>query len=357
MLLGMRADRLLSLVLLLQAHAQMASSEIAERLEVSVRTVMRDVEALGVAGIPVYTERGRNGGVRLVEGYRSGLADLSRREAESLVVGQPRLARDLGLGNALDTAIEKITGAGGGALRGGIEQGRARIIIDVDPWMRSAEPVPFLARIHDGLLSARRLDIDYRDSQDLKRRVVLDPLGLVAKAGVWYLVGVPRGQAASRPAEPALFRVSRVAGCELRGERATSQEKLDLGAAWQGLRENVEVRERGLKVTVQVAPPALPMVRRLLASFIETTTEASSPPRLRLAFGAVEHAVGQLMGLGMRVEVIDPPQVRIAMQAAARELAALYTDVEVTARAVRRTARTERTRQTGGRPPPASRHR
>lgn len=321
----MRADRLLSLVLLLQAQGRLPASEIADRLEVSVRTVMRDIEALGVAGIPVYTERGRNGGVRLVEGYRSGMANLSHREAESLVVGQPRLAQDLGLGNALDTAIEKITGAGGGALRGGIERGRSRVLVDVDPWMRSADAVPLLPQLHEGVLSSRRLEIDYQDSQDRKRRVVLDPLGLVAKAGVWYLVGVPKEPDSSGPGKPALFRVSRVSNCELRRETATSHDKLDLATAWQSLRAGVEAREREFLVTIEVAPEALPMVRRILTPFIRPTADVELPS-LRLAFGNVDHAVGQLMGFGTRLEVIEPSRVRSALRSAARELVELYAD-------------------------------
>src|SRR3954449_7853617 len=138
----MRADRLLSLILLLQARSGVPASELAGRLEVSVRTVLRDVEALSGAGVPVYTERGRNGGVRLLDGYRAGVAHLSRAEGAGLAVGQARLAADLGLGAALDTAIEKITGAGGRALRSGVEQGRAYVLVDVDPWMRSGEAVP-----------------------------------------------------------------------------------------------------------------------------------------------------------------------------------------------------------------------
>jgi len=189
--------------------------------------------------------------------------------------------------------------------------------------MRSAEPVPLLPRVHDGLLSARRLEIDYRDSQDRKRRVVVDPLGLVAKAGVWYLVGVPHQAGATPLEKPALFRVSRISSCEIRPENATSQDKLDLPTAWQSLRESVEVRERDFQVTVQVIPAALPMVRRILAPFVRPGGEAT-PTRLRLAFGNVEHAVGQLMGFGTRVEVIEPPRVRAALRTAALELLDLY---------------------------------
>jgi predicted DNA-binding transcriptional regulator YafY len=311
----MRADRLLSLVLLLQARGRMPAPEVAERLEVSVRTVMRDIEALSAAGIPVYTERGRNGGVRLLEGYRAGLTNLSRREAASLSVGQPRLTRELGLGDALDTALEKITGAGGVALRGGIEHGRSLILVDVDPWMRAAEAVPLLPQVHDGLSQARRMKLDYRDSNDRDRLITVDPLGVVAKAGVWYLVATPK-----QTDHASLFRISRIRGCEILDESAIRPEGFDLGEAWQTLREHVEVRERELRCTIEVDPTALPMVRRLLASQINREDGLT----LQLSFGAVAHAVGSLIGLGRRIEVVDPPEVRSAMRAAAQDLLQLY---------------------------------
>ena len=306
----MRADRLLSLILLLQARPAVSAPELAARLEVSVRTVMRDVEALSAAGVPVFTERGRRGGIRLLEGYRSGVAHLSHAEGAGLAVGQSRLAGDLGLGDALDTAIEKIVAAGGRPLRGGFEQGRAFVLVDVDPWMRTGDPVPLLPRIHDGVVAGRRLRLDYRDSESRRREVTVDPLGLVAKAGVWYLV----------TAEPALFRVSRVHACEFLPEPADRPAGLDLAAAWARARERVEVRPRDLAVRVSVAPAAAAMTRRLLASF----TEADDGDELRLAFNGVEHAVGMLLGLGTRVEVLAPARLRTAMAAAAAEVAALY---------------------------------
>jgi predicted DNA-binding transcriptional regulator YafY len=341
-----RADRLLSLILLLQAHGRLSAPDLAGRLEVSVRTVLRDVEALGAAGVPVYTERGRGGGIRLLDTYRAGLAGLSRTEAASLVVGQPRLAADLGLGDALDTAIEKIMGAGGRALRGGIEHGRANLLVDVDPWMRSGDRVPYLPVIHDAVTRRRRVELDYRDSRAQARTVTVDPLGLVAKAGVWYLVALapPRSGAPAAPsapsgapaAEPALFRVSRVASCRIGAEPAARPPGFDLAAIWTDLRGTVERRQRGLAVRVAVAAQALPMTRRLLAAKLdprdaagpadtaEPADTAGARPVLRLTFAGIGEAVGSLMGLGTRVEVLDPPEVRSALRQAAEELVALY---------------------------------
>ncbi len=306
----MRADRLLSLVLLLQARTGSSAPELAERLDVSVRTVLRDVEALSAAGIPVYTERGRTGGIRLLDTYRTGVAHLSHDEGAGLAVGQPRLAAELGLGDALDMAIEKITGAGGRALRGGYDQGRSLILVDVDPWMRTGEPVPLLPLIHDGVIRRRQLDLDYRDSEAQERRMTVDPVGLVAKAGVWYLV----------TAEPALLRVGRISSCDIRAEAAAPATPDALAETWALLRKRVEVRPRDLQVTVRVSPDATGMVRRLMA----TRTTGEDGATMQLAFNGVEHAVGSLLGLGTRIEVLHPPAVRSAMVAAAESVIALY---------------------------------
>ena len=306
----MRGDRLLSLVLLLQARPGAAAPELAERLGVSVRTVLRDVGALSGAGIPVYTERGRNGGVRLLDTYRAGLAHLSRAEGTGLAVGQSRLAGDLGLGDALDTALEKLTGAGGGALRGGLTEGRSHVLVDVDPWMRSGEPVPHLPAIHEALLRGRRIDVVYRDSEGRPSRRTIDPAGLVAKAGVWYLV----------TAEPALLRVARVESCTARPDAAARPDGFDLAAAWAALRSGVESRPRGLAVLAEVQPAAAPLARRVLARHLT----GGSGTRLELSFGGVEHAVGSLLGLGPRLEVLRPPSVRAALREAALGVAALY---------------------------------
>jgi len=307
-----RADRLLSLVLLLQARPAVAAPELAGRLGVSVRTVLRDVESLSTAGIPVYTERGRGGGIRLLDTYRSGLANLSHAEGAGLAVGQSRLAGDLGLGDALDTAIEKITGAGGEALRGGLTQGRRHVLVDVDPWMRAGEAVPLLPAIHDGLLRGRRLELDYRDSGGGRQRRTVAPAGLVAKAGVWYLITT----------EPALVRVSRVHSCTVLPEPADLPASFDLAATWARLRDRVQVRPRDLRVVVTGRPDALAMVRRLLARHLGD--DDGTAATVRLAFAGVPHAVGSLLGLGARIEVLEPLVVREALRETAQAVVDLY---------------------------------
>jgi predicted DNA-binding transcriptional regulator YafY len=244
-----------------------------------------------------------------------------------LAVGQRRLAADLGLGDALDLAIEKIMGAGGEALRRGFEEGRTNILVDVDPWMRSGEQVPLLPRIHDGVSGCRRLRLGYRDSDGEDSTVLVDPLGLVAKAGVWYLVATRRPRSGE---PPRLYRVSRIRSCEIEPEPAQRPAGFDLAACWASLRRSVEHRRRGLDVTLAVDPKEQAMVRRLLAAQLQPDRGqggiVAGRPVLRLAFAGLEHAVGSLLGLGTRVEVIDPPEVRRGLREAARALSELYAN-------------------------------
>src|SRR4051794_1439878 len=342
----MRADRLLSLVLLLQAHGRLPAPVLARRLEVSVRTVLRDVEALSAAGVPVYTSRGRQGGVLLLEGYRIGASHLTPGEATSLAVGQPELVADLGLGDALDLAMEKIVGAGGRAVRSGVEHGRGKILVDAQQWMRSADPVPLLPAIHDGVSRSRRLLLDYVDSEDRRRQVAVDPLGLVAKAGIWHLVAIPR----SDPGDPVaddpvaddpvtfgcrLFRVARIRSCELTSASADVPAGADLEEVWTALRSKAEERGRGLLVRLAVSPGALPLVRRLLAARLIEEPAAPAPgaadrsvragrPELQASFAGTRHAVAELLRLGTLVEVVAPADLRLALRDAAQQLVDLY---------------------------------
>ena len=324
----MRADRLLSLVLLLQAHGRLSAPVLARRLEVSVRTVLRDVEALSAAGVPVYTSRGRQGGVLLVEGYRIGAAHLTPGEATSLAVGQPELVADLGLGDALDLAMEKIVGAGGGPVRAGVEHGRSRILVDAQQWMRTARPRPVAPggprRCQPVPAAAPGLR-GQRGPRSAGRPV--DPVGLVAKAGIWYLVAVPRsGTGPDDAGNPGVSPVPGRPDPGLRGDgRARRRpgglgpgEDLD-GAARAGRGTPV----RTCRSTLAVAPAALPMVRRLLAAQV-LEESAAERPELRVGFAGTRHAVAELLRLGTLVEVLAPGDLRVALREAAQQLVDLY---------------------------------
>src|SRR6476646_866517 len=185
---AMRASRLVALLLLLQARGGMTAAELAEELEVSVRTIHRDVKALGAAGVPIFAERGPHGGIRLVDGYRTRLTGMTTEEADALFLsGLPGPAAELGLGTVVAAARLKVLAALPTELRGRASRLLERFHLDAAGWFRAGESVPHLATIAQCVWEGLRIELEYdRGDRSVKR--LLDPLGIVRKAGTWYLV-------------------------------------------------------------------------------------------------------------------------------------------------------------------------
>src|SRR6476646_1398975 len=190
----MRASRLVNVLLLLQTRSRMTAAELAEELEVSIRTIYRDVEALSESGVPIYAERGPHGGVRLVDGYRTRLTGLTDSEAEALFLsGLPGTAAELGLGTVVAAARLKVLAALPPELRSRATRLGERFHLDAPGWFQSAEATPFLQDLSASVWEDRRVVIQYDRGESIVERL-LDPLGLVIKGGVWYLVAVSEGQ-------------------------------------------------------------------------------------------------------------------------------------------------------------------
>src|SRR5437870_3876306 len=188
----MRASRLVSVLLLLQSRGGQTAAELARELEVSVRTIHRDVDALSASGVPIYAERGPHGGIRLVEGYRTRLTGMTAEEAEALFLsGLPGPAAELGLGTAVAAAQLKVTAALPTELRSRASRLVERFHLDAGAWFSGNEPVPHLATVSEAVWASRRLEIAYRRDDGAVSRV-LEPLGIVLKAGIWYLIAAPR---------------------------------------------------------------------------------------------------------------------------------------------------------------------
>ena len=208
-----RASRLVQLLLLLQTNGKMTASRLAGELEVSVRTIYRDVEALSGAGVPIYAEAGPGGGVRLVDGYRTRLTGLTADEAEALALsGLPGAASELGLGTVLAAAQLKVDAALPPELRSRAVRMRERFHLDAPGWFAREEPVPHLATLSRAVWEEERVEVRYRKPEGEVKRL-LDPLGLVLKAGVWYLVAL-----SGRTRSLRTFRVSRVQSVKPIGE-------------------------------------------------------------------------------------------------------------------------------------------
>lgn len=325
----MRADRLVVLLLLLQTRGRMTAQELAERLEVSERTVYRDMMALGIAGVPVYAERGPGGGCRLAEGYRTNLTGLTEAEVRTLfLTGTPRLLRDLGLGRTLEDALLKLLAALPSAHRRDAERARQRIYVDAAGWARTEEAVPHLRVIEDALWQDRKVHLTYRKANGELTERVVDPLGLVAKASVWYLVA--DGATGLR-----VFRVSRVQAAHALEEASARPEGFDLVSFWEAWSVEFEASWRRYPVTVRVAPQLYSLLGHLYGERFAPIRERASAPdaqgwlTIELTFDCLEDARTHILGYGAWAEVLAPVELRASVIEFAAEVAAFYAAHQV----------------------------
>ena len=326
----MKSGRLLEMLLLLQARGQVTAAELAERLEVSPRTIYRDAEALSSAGVPIYAERGRAGGIRLLPGYRTDVTGLTRDEARALFVLTTGGAQeDLGLGAAARSAILKVMRAVPEPFRPEATATSQRILVDPARWMRSPDPVGQLGVLQAAVFTGRRVRLRYRSSgQRAASERLVDPYGLVSKAGVWYLV-------ADQDGAPRLFRVSRVAGAVADEAPVRRRDGVELAEVWEALRQHVEERPAGVLVVVRVRRDRLDMFRRICAANLaegdgegdfglgdgDGTDPVWAVAALRFA---PVPAARTLLSFGDDVEVLSPAEVRADLAAVAAAVAALY---------------------------------
>ena len=315
----MRASRLVSLLLLLQTRGHLTAPELAEELEVSVRTVYRDVEALSAAGVPVYAEAGRGGGFRLVEGYRTRLTGLSAKEAEALLLGgTPGPVGELGLGTVFAAAQAKLLAAMPKEVADRAFVVRQRFHLDSAGWFKSSRVPAHLGPVATAVWEGRRLEIVYRhyDSDEEAKRV-LDPLGLVLKAGVWYLV-------ASRDGESRTYRISRIRSARVLNEESFRPSDFDLPRYWADSVSRFEVGAPRLAVTLLATSRAIAALHKHGCEPEPVERPGRGRVRTTATFDDVDAAVRELMPLGGAVEVLDPPELRNRMREAADEIVAVY---------------------------------
>jgi predicted DNA-binding transcriptional regulator YafY len=319
----MRASRLVSLLLLLQTRGGMTASELARELEVSVRTIHRDVEALGAAGVPVFAERGPHGGIRVVDGYRTRLTGMTGEEAEALFLsGLPGPAAELGLGTVVAAARLKVLAALPTELRGRASRLLERFHLDAAGWFRAGDPVPCLGPIAQGVWDGTRLELDYDRDDHLVTRI-LDPLGLVLKAGIWYLVATHDGQLRT-------YRISRVRSVRPLPDRAMRPAGFDLAAYWADSIAAFERETPRLDVTLRVRRDASRWLDDLIASSPPATAvelpdaEPDGWRRARVRFDWPREVAGRLLALGGAVEVLEPVDLRAEIAGMARDVLDRY---------------------------------
>ncbi len=312
----MRASRLVNLLLLLQTRGGLTAAELARDLEVSVRTVYRDVEALAEAGVPIYAERGPRGGVRLVDGYRTRLTGLTAEEAEALFLsGLPGPAAELGLGTVVAAARLKVLAALPPELRTRASRINERFHLDAPGWFHRGEALPYLGALANAVWESRRVAIGYRrpgtDAPVLRR---VEPLGLVLKGGIWYLVARTNGQYRT-------YRASRVT--EVRPEDGTFERPadFDLAAYWAASITAYEGEQDGTEILLRVDPANLAIVTDLIGSARVDVLGPELPGGallLRVRFTWDDEAVMALFRLGARVELVGSEQIRVRLLRMAR---------------------------------------
>ncbi|TXS50837.1 helix-turn-helix transcriptional regulator [Streptomyces sp. t39] len=320
----MRAARLIRMVLLLQARDVMTAAELARELEVSERTVARDALSLSEAGIPVYADRGRTGGYRLIGGYRTGLTGLGRDEAAALFLsGLPGALRDMGLQDAASAARLKVSAALIPSLSDASESAAQRFHLDAPGWYQEPSTPPLLPVVAEAVWGDRRVRAVYR-RRDGEVERELEPYGLVLKAGVWYLCARADGA-------PRVYRIDRFASVEADGEVFTRDEDFDLPSFWSeraaSFARSLLRAEAVVRVTGDGAR-RLPRVTDRAAA--EEALAAAGPPdaggrvTLTLPVESLDVAYAQLLSLGPEVEVLGPPELRERFARAAAGLRELY---------------------------------
>ncbi|MBD0837170.1 helix-turn-helix transcriptional regulator [Streptomyces sp. TRM68416] len=322
----MRAARLIKMVLLLQSRPSMTAAELARELEVSERTVTRDAQALSEAGVPVYADRGRVGGYRLIGGYRTRLTGLARSEAEALFLsGVPGALREMGLEDAASAARLKVSAALLPSLRDASRTAGQRFHLDAPDWFKEPKTPALLSAVADAVWDDRRITAVYRRGEGEVRRV-LEPYGLVLKAGVWYLCARVAGHGAYR-----VYRIERFTAVEAGEDRFERDEEFSLPAFWDEraeqfarsiLRAEVVVRLSGAgvrRLRYVVDPQA---AREALAAAGAADDDGWVTVTLPVESEDVAHS--QLAGLGPEVEVLAPASLRARFASDAVRLAALY---------------------------------
>ncbi len=328
----MRASRLLSILLRLQTRGQVAATALATEHEVCVRTIYRDVDELSAAGVPVFAERGRYGGIALRDGYRARLTGLTLPEAETLMLADAgRVASELGVGVAATAAQLKLLAGLPPEARARAQLVAARFHLDPLPWYGHAPALPLLPRIAEAVWGDQRLRIDYESWKGRNERNV-DPLGLVLKGGDWYLVAAVRRK-------PRTFRVSGIRGIHLAPGPVLRPRGFELGRFWIKSSREFESRLQRERARVRLSREGMRLLRdfhpgiaaQLLPAEPSATTRdtatAAGPDasadwiEADIPVEGLPQATRQLLSLGTEVEVIRPVALRRAISRAAAQIA------------------------------------
>lgn len=319
----MRADRLISLLMLLQARGPLTARQLAQELEVCERTIYRDIEALSMAGIPVYGEPGPAGGFDLLETYRTNLTGLTENEVRALFMINISTPLDkLGIGGELRTALLKLSAALPDSRRDAEERVRSRFYIDSNWWQGADEPTPHLTAIHQAVWDDRKIILTYSPHFFATFERLVAPYGLVAKAGIWYLV-------AEREGKMEVRRVSDLHDARLTSERFQRKPGFNLEIFWKEWCSEQEDDFSLYPVDFRISPDAVPRLLKEFGSKAHRALDlAECDPNgwrlVELSFSSLEDARDKLLPFGSGVEVIRPEALRLSIQDVAVQVARCY---------------------------------
>lgn len=320
----MKASRLLSILMLLQAQGRLSAPALARSLEVSVRTILRDIDQLSAAGVPVWGERGRQGGFQLREGWSTQLTGLTEPESQALLLaGLPAAATDLGLGAPAASARLKMVASLPPEWREQADRVGARLHIDPVDWHRARETPTHLREVAEAVWQARRIAVRY-DSWRGQAERVLEPLGLVLKAGTWYLAARAQGQT-----EVRTYRLGAIRSLHTTGTRFRRPAGFDLAHHWQASAARFEAGLQRLPARVAVSPRAMGWLVNARTPFARVSDARPGPARegwtvVQLSIESIEHGARQLLGFGAEVEVLAPAALRKALRDQLVATQALY---------------------------------
>lgn len=314
----MKADRLLSVMLLLQAKGRLTERELAQQLEVSQRTIHRDLEALSAARVPVVALRGSQGGWELQQGWRTRVPGLDESELRALLMAHPRVLGHSRLAEAAETALNKLVAALPAPLHAQAVLMRQRLHVDPTGWRQSGEDLSALPVVQDAVERDRKLTFEYTRADGEKSLRTVDPLGLVAKGMNWYLVA--RGAKGLRT-----YRVSRIEGAAVLAVGFERPKDFDLAAYWSRSTAELEQKRRGYRATLSVTVEA---TRRIQEWFGATPVSGAGSPEqpdrriVEIEFDAETYARFVVLGLGCEVQVLQPEDLRVWVNAELNRMAA-----------------------------------
>jgi len=322
---GMRASRLLSILMLLQSRGRLSAQALADALEVSVRTVYRDVDELSASGVPIWADRGRLGGFQLQPGWRTRVDGLTAPEAQAMFLGGlPGPAAELGLGEAMASAQLKLLAALPDGWREDARRVSTRFHIDPIDWYRGPAATDCLPAIAQAVWSERRLLVRYESWNGVSQRR-LDPLGLVLKAGVWYVVAASGGQG------PRTYRLSNILELAVGDESFVRPQAFDLPAYWAASTRRFEAGLYRDHAVLRVTARGLKQLRGLgqaVADAADHSVLDDALPgwqRVTVPIESIEHATTQLLRLGADAQVLKPAALRQKLTQTLAAMTALYT--------------------------------